>query len=112
MALLSVALCGLCTLNFTIDGPVRRTRENLERLHQVVESYRQTYGRLPTPTEFMEFRKTLVADPATRYALATDGWGRGLWVCRYGNVLVLRSLGRNGIDDDGGVDDLWIEIEP
>jgi len=112
MALLTAALCGLCTLNFTIDGPMRRTRENLERLHQVVETYRQTYGRLPTATEFMVFKKMLIPDLATRYAMATDGWGRGLWVCRYGDVLVLRSLGPNGIDDKGGVDDVWIEIEP
>ena len=112
MGLALVMLCASCSLKFTIDGPLRRTRENLERMHQVVESYRQAYGRLPSPMEFMEYRQTLIPNAVTRYAMATDGWGRGMLVCRYGDVLVLRSLGRNGIDDDGGVDDVWIEIEP
>ena len=112
MVVLSVLLCATCSLNFTIDGPVRRTRENLELQHKVVESYRRAYGRLPSPTEYIEYESRLIPSFATRYKMATDGWGRSTWICRYGDVLVLRSLGPNGIDDDGGVDDIWIEIEP
>jgi hypothetical protein len=35
-----------------------------------------------------------------------------MWVCRRGHTLILRSLGPNGVDDHGGVDDMTIEIDP
>ena len=112
MGLVLVALCATCTFKFTIDGPTRRTRQNLEREYQVVESYGQTYGRLPSPTEFLEYKEKLIPDFMTRYEMATDGWGQGLWICRHGDGLRLLSLGPNGVNDGGGVDDLSIEIDP
>jgi hypothetical protein len=109
---LAVALGGLCGWKYTLDGPTHRTRENLEKQYQLVESYRLTYGKLPSPREFLAYKETLIPDLVTRHRMSIDGWGRATWVCRRGQTLILRSLGPNGVNDGGGVDDMTIEIEP
>jgi len=109
---LAVAFGGLCGWKFVLDGPTHRTRENLEKQYQVVESYRLTYGKLPSPNEYIAYKEILIPDLLTRHRMSTDGWGRSMWVCRRGQTLILRSLGPNGVNDGGGVDDMTIEIEP
>ena len=86
-------------------------REKLERQHQIVESYRLTYGRLPNPKELFAYRAIVIPDKAERFKLQVDGWGRCMTACLCGNRFILLSLGPNGIYDGGGVDDLSIEIE-
>ena len=73
---LAVAFGGLCGWKFVLDGPTHRTRENLEKQYQVVESYRLTYGKLPSPDEYLAYKKMLIPDLATRHRMSTDGWGR------------------------------------
>jgi len=112
LALAALALGGLGGWTYTLDGPTQRTREKLQRQYEIVESYRLTHGRLPTPREYLAYRATLIPDKAERYELQLDGWGRCMKVCLYGDKLVLLSLGPNGVYEGGGVDDLSIEIEP
>lgn len=112
LALAAVALGGLSGWRLVLDGPTQRTRQKLEIHYRIVELYRKTYGELPSPDGYVEFKTTIFPDKQTRFELATDGWGKSFLICRYGKKLVLLSRGPNGVSDGGGVDDLSIEIEP
>jgi hypothetical protein len=112
LAFVAVALGALSGWKLVLDGSTQRTRQKLDIHYQIVELYRKTYGELPSPDEYLEFKATVIPDRETRNELATDGWGRSFLVCRYGKKLVLLSRGPDGVNNGGGVDDLSIEIEP
>ncbi len=94
----------------------RFTQEQLASVHIAAYSYAVENGKLPGP-EFEKFIKELVEYKRASSVktarligstLSGDGWG---WpyvfsVQKGGLVFYMRSVGPNGIDEDGGGDDV------
>ncbi len=93
---------------------VERTQDHIRAVQDLAYGYRQARRRYPMSLSGLAESAREVAHPRT----FTDGWGRLFiynvpgWVNTH--AFDLYSKGRNGIDDDGGGDDItnWCEPEP